>query len=178
MVSSINAEFWNKNGELSLKIENSRYTLYADVWDIDYNRGDKVKNTPGVLTFRNGPDDTFLEVEFDSNNNRIGVYGQFWPADGCCLAIQRNGIYAGKTILSRNCAVQGAKLAFWVRDGSPLYSAIGPIYGVYNVINAECCAILKTTVGFVWDVAFLLDPKRRCTLGGLKGIGVTGTRIL
>ena len=176
--SSINAEFWNKNGELSLKIENSRYTLYTDVWDINYKRGDEVKNTPGVLTFKNGPGDTFLEVEFHASNNRIGVYGKFWPADGCCLAIQRDGIYAGDTLLSRYCAVQGAQqLAFWVRDGSPLYSAIGPIFGVYNVINAEYCGILDTTVGFVWDVAFLLDPKRHRTLGGLKGIGVRGQRI-
>jgi hypothetical protein len=177
--SSINAEFWNINGLLSLKIENSRYSLNTDVWDINYTRGDKVKGTPGVLTFKNGPGDTFLKVEFDSNsnNNSIGVYGQFWPARGCCLAVQKNGIYAGKTLLARNCVVQGAKLAFWVRDGNALYSSIGPIFGTHNVINVENCAILDATVGFVWDVAFLRDPKGLCGLGGLKNITIVALRL-
>jgi len=154
-ISTINAEFWNNNGILSLRIKNSRYTLNTNVWDINYTRGNKVKNTPGVLTFKKGPGETFLNVEFDANNSSISVYGQFWPLEGCCLAVQKNGIYADKTLLASKCCVQGANMAFWVRDDTPFYSAIGPIYGTHNVINVENCGILNATVGFVWDIAFL-----------------------
>ncbi len=149
----------------------------SDVWDIDYNRGDKAKNTPGVLTFKKRPDETFLEVEFDAKNNRIGVYGQFWPADDCCLAVKRNGIYAGKTLLASNCCVQSTNLAFWARDVMPLYSAIGPIYATHNIINVKNCAILDATVGFVWDIAFLRDPQRLCTIGGLENIALKAVLI-
>lgn len=172
--SRINAEFWNENGDLSLKIENSRYSFNTDVWDIDYNRGDIVKGTPGVLTFRNAPREISLQVEFGTNQRRIAIYGQFVLENGCRLSVEKNGIYTAGKLLARNCTVQGATLGFWVTDGTPLYSAIGPVYAIHNVMNVEDCSIVNVNIGFIWDITFLKDPKKHCTLGGLKRLVIKG----
>lgn len=145
----LNSKIYNKDGKIAFSINNSAYSCYVQIWDINF--------VGKTITFRNKKYDKFLEITLDGENKEIKVTGKFYIDSKNYIWIKNDGIFYKNHCLASNCNSEKSLISgFTIIDKiSTQVSGVG----FYNCLEMYKCISKDNNVAFAWDTDFLYNIK-------------------